>query len=265
MDLVSLLGFIGDAVDSQVSALAGWVLASFNTFWGNLTSIGGVLTDFISWAIKAVTAIASFLHDLWTWLHDHILSKIIDWIKRHFAWLIRWVKALKCYIQFEQQVLYQIWNTYIKPIMDFIQRLRRALLIFRLLGFRWAQQLDNYLVGVENKINRAFLATWINLNTLSNWVNWILDPLGLWSSNVWLGALGQSISAIIGLVWGTMNTPGFIPSTPGVDTPPNYFDRTQAMGRIALRGQVGPLPDDDAMRQANVQEWAQMGYVVPMA
>jgi hypothetical protein len=81
------------------------------------------------------------------------------------------------------------------------------LVLFRLLGFKWAKQLDQYLVNLENKINAGFLGAWKNLNILASWINWITDPLGLWSSNVWFGALGQSITGIWAMIWGTQNQP----------------------------------------------------------
>src|SRR5437667_4322924 len=176
MNLFGILGFLGDAIGSQITAVVDWAAGGFLTLFGDITAVAGVLGSFIDWVKGALRAVIGFLGGLWTWLRDSILTKIISWIRRAYEWLHNLMQPLLRWIQMERALLYQLWNTYVKPIMDFIQRLRRALLIFRLLGFKWAKELDAYLVKLENKINRAFLGAFQNLNILADWINYILDP-----------------------------------------------------------------------------------------
>jgi hypothetical protein len=260
MDLFGFLGSLGDAIGGQLSSIVDWATAGFGTLFGDIVSVGGVLTSFIDWVKGAIGSIVSFLGGLWQWLRDSILTKIINWIRRAYEWLHNLLAPLIRWIQMERALLYQLWNTYVKPIMDFIQRLRRALLIFRLLGFKWAQELDAYLVKLENKINRAFLGAFQNLNILADWINWITDPFGLWSSNVWLGAIAQSVGAIWSLIWGAPQVGLGGPGLATFDTPAGYYDASAVQARLAARFSVGELPDDQAVLQGIRADNAESGY-----
>jgi hypothetical protein len=264
MDFFGLLGDLGDAIDSQLGAVVSWATAGFAALFGDISGVWGVLTSFISWVWGAVSAIVNFLRAMWDWLYNTILAKIIaaihtihEYLKNLFGPLIRW-------IQLERALLYRLWYTYVRPIMNFIQDLRRFLVIFRLLGFKWAKQLDQYLVDVENKINAAFLGAWKNLNILADWINWITDPFGLWSSNVWFGALGQSINAIWNMIWGLPQVGLSGAGITTFSTPQNYFDAGAVQARILLYAQGGSLPEDTIILDALHTDAATMGYGPPV-
>jgi hypothetical protein len=263
MDFSSLFGFIGDAIDSQVSALADFTVSGFSSLLGDMTGVWSVLTSFIGWAIKAVGSIVGFLRDVWDWLKNHILSKIISKIQDIIARIRQWLAPLIRWIQLERAMLLQTWNQYVKPILNFIQHLRQALVLFRLLGFKWAKQLDQYLVNLENKINAGFLGAWKNLNILASWINWITDPLGLWSSNVWFGALGQSLSAIWAMVWGAPQVGLAGPGLATFDTPASYYDAATVNARVATRLAIGSLPEDSVLVSALRADAANDGYPPP--
>jgi hypothetical protein len=265
MDWTSLFGFIGDAIDSQVGALADFTVSGFSSLLSDITGVWGVVTGLIGWVKSIIGGILGWIHDFWDWLKNISLSGIIDWIKRHWQALKDWLKQLKKNIDLYKKNLQDTWNLYVKPILNFIQNLRRAILIFRLLGFKWAKQLDQYLVDVENKINAAFLATWQNLNLLSNWINWILDPLGLWSSNVWFGALGQSLSAIWAMVWGAPQSGlGAQQLAADQQLTQNYFITQQRVQIGERAGLAGPLPADISNANSVMAQLQALGYNPPL-
>jgi hypothetical protein len=263
MDFLSLLGFVGDAIDSQLQTVVSWAAGGFSTLFGDISGVWSVLSGFIDWAKKAVGGIVQFLTGLWTWLRDHILSKIINIIREIIARVKQFLAPLIRWIQLERALLLQTWNQYVKPILNFIQHLRQALVLFRLLGFKWAKQLDQYLVNLENKINAGFLGAWRNLNILASWINWITDPLGLWSSNVWFGALGQSLSAIWAMVWGAPQVGLAGPGLATFDTPASYYDAATVNARVATRLAIGSLPEDSVLVSALRADAANDGYPPP--
>lgn len=265
MDLLGLLGFLGDAIDSQIGAVIDWTFAGFNTLFGDISGVASTLGNFIKWAVGAIGAIVAFISALWKWLRDSIISKIITFIRQIIARIRQFLAPFIQWIQLERQLLYRLWYTYIRPLMNFIQDLRRFLLVFRLLGFKWAKQLDQYLVALENKINAAFLGALQNLNILANWINFILDPFGLFQPVPLLGAIARSLGALIGIVNVGMLNPNFTGTSVSVTTPPNYYDNQVAGARIQAYALGGPLPDDQVMFLAVSQGFAELGYTTPVA
>jgi hypothetical protein len=265
MDFSSLFSFIGDAIDSQVSALADFTVQGFGSVLGDITSLFGLQSGFIDWAKTAIHSIITWLSHVWDWLRNHILSKIISKIQDIISRLRKWLKPLIDWIKLERALLLQNWNQYIKPLLNFIQHLRQALVLFRLLGFKWAKSLDQYLVNLENKINAGFLGAWKNLNILASWINWITDPLGLWSSNVWFGALGQSLSAIWAMVWGAPQSGlGAQQLAADQQLTQNYFITQQRVQIGERAGLAGPLPADISNANSVMAQLQALGYNPPL-
>lgn len=265
MDFLGFLGgLIGDIGD-DLDAIITWATGNFNALWENDTGILGVIGSLAGWVWRSFSAIVSFLAGIWNWLRDHILARILAFLTDLFNRLRQFFKPLIDAIHRQQQMMMLIWNIYIKPVLNFIQALRRFLLIFRLLGFKWAKQLDAYLVALENKISLAFLGALQNLNILANWINFILDPFGLFQPIPLFGAIARSIGALIGLVWGGMNAVGFTGPSSAVTTPSNYSDYSVMIARVNLRAQVGLLPGDSELRMENALGFATLGYNMPLS
>ena len=70
MDLLGLLGWVSDGIGGQISAVVSWATGGFNTLFGDIAGVWGILEDFIKWATGAVGAIVSFLQALWNWLRN---------------------------------------------------------------------------------------------------------------------------------------------------------------------------------------------------
>ena len=185
------------------------------------------------------------MQDLITRIHDY-LSKIFGPLLKHIRQII--------------DAYRQLWNTYVKPIYDFLQRLRRVLVLFRLLGFKWAKQLDQRIVALENAITQSFLGVLANLNRLADWINFIIDPFGLIQPNVWLGSIAQSVGAMIGIVFGQMSSTSFQSTAFDYNVPDGYLNASPMQARITQRYAVGDLPDDTAMLNSLKAAAAQMGY-----
>lgn len=260
MNLSGLLSFIGGAITGSTGALISWAAAGFSTLFGNDTIIAGVLTDFIKWTTKAVGAIVGFIGALWNWLRDSILKKIIDTIRKIHDYLKNLFKPLTDMINRYRLMLRQLFQQYVKPILDFLQRVRKVLLIFRLLGFKWAKALDARIVKFENEISAAFLGTWRNLNILSDWINFIVDPFGLIQPAVWLGSIAQSIGAIIASVQHAQLSapPAYTAADQAADD--TYYSMAARNTRDHLRATTGPLPDDLTEQQDLLVFWAMDGF-----
>jgi hypothetical protein len=260
MNLSGLLSFIGGAISGSTGAIISWASAGFATLFGNDSAIASVLGNFIKWATGAIGAIVTFIGALWKWLRDSILKKLIDTIRKIHDYLKNLFKPITDMINRYRLLLRQLFQQYVKPILDFLQRVRKVLLIFRLLGFKWAKQLDARIVKFENEISAAFLGTWRNLNILSDWINFIVDPLGLIQPGVWLGSIRQSIGAIIASVQHAQLSapPAYTAADQAADD--TYFSMGAREARSHLRATTGPLPDDLTEQQDMIALWAMDGF-----
>lgn len=260
MDFVSILGWVSTAIDSQVQAVVDWASAGFATLFADLVTEQTQSKADATTNHTAIQAIIIFLDGLWNkYLNPllnkiwDILCKIQDFLRRILGPLVCLLKWLHCWQQF-------IFSQYIKPMYDLLQRLRRALVIFRLLGFKWAQALDARIVKMETNLTSAFMAVWANLNLLSNWINYILDPTGIFQPNVWLRSIMQSIGAIIAIATDQMTDKGFVDEAGHYSTPAGYYDKGTMQARIHMRYLTGTLPEDDDCMTSLHASAAAMGY-----
>ena len=213
---------MGDVFSLLLSGIASAFGSGAQVFTNALAAIFGNLGDFINsilgdvWGALGEVAqqLGKIFQLLWNWIRDAVhwilhnaLPTIQSWINtiRHklstllhpiIAWLQAWKKA---WDQYYQQVL--------RPVLNFIQRLRSILVIFRLLHLKWATELDNYLVQAETKIQTTFLQIRGEITTLLNWVNWILDPTGLFQPVTYVLSAIQTAGQMLAVLWGAQNVP----------------------------------------------------------
>jgi hypothetical protein len=259
---LDLLSWVTGAIDTSLSSVVNWATAAFGTLGNNIFGLKGVLDGLIDWLGKTLGSLWTWLNQLLTWLNDNILTKLVDYLRKLQDKLKKILKPITDMIDRYRRMLAEMWRLYVKPLYDFIQRLRRVLVLFRLLGFKWAKQLDARLVKMETAISDAFFAVWVNLNQLSNWINYILDPFGLFQPNVWLRSIQASIGAIIGIASDKMNDPGFTLSGPSSTVPDNYYDHDVLAQRCMARLKLGALQEDDDVILELRQSAADMGYVI---
>jgi hypothetical protein len=113
----------------------------------------------------------------WLWLEDH-LDKLLDFLKKVRKWIDR------------------IFNTYIKPILNFIHKIRQVLYVLKLLHIKWAEALDRRLAQIESKIAGVVLEIRGHLNALIDVVSLVIDPGKLIRRPHIIVSISRSIPAI---------------------------------------------------------------------
>ena len=260
---MNLLGFIqtlGAAFDSQVQALVAWTTAGFSSLFGDISAVNSLLGSLGSTVGSIFSTLWTWLDSLAQWIHDHIIVKLQDLINKIHDFLKRIFGPLLAHIRAIIDAYRRLWLIYVKPLFDFLQRLRQALVLFRVLGFKWAKALDARIVALENALTSAFLATLKNLNMLANWLNFIIDPFGLFQPGVWFGSIAKSIGAIIGMVYGKMNDPTFVDKPLSYSTPDGFYQAQTMAARVHERAIAGLLPEDTATVNSLRASAAQLGY-----
>jgi hypothetical protein len=148
----------------------------------------------------------------------------------------------------------------LKPYLDLIQRIRRVLVVFRLLHFRWADALDKYLVEREVQIQKLFLEARRDLNTLADWINFIVDPFHLINHNLFLGSAIRSAKELYAIVFGAQRG-SLSPAQAKEQTADAHrFDRQNVIAELHERAQLGLLPGDQEEQLRIKAAFAARGY-----
>lgn len=260
MDILGLLGWAASAIGSQVTAIVQWVISGFGVLFGNDVAQSNFLGGALSAIWNIFGGLWSWLNQIWQWLNTAIIQKLRNLIQNIHDRLQKIFGPLLAQIRAMIDAYRRLWLQYVKPIFDLMQRIRRFLVIFRLLGFKWAAKLDAKITQMETALELAFFGVLQNLNTLANWINFIIDPFGLFQPFVLLGSILQAAGAIIGIQMGAMNNPAAA-SRPGQYTTPNgYYDASTMNARVATRAQAGILPEDTAALVSLRASASAMGY-----
>lgn len=226
-DWLSGIGdFFGDAsglLDAVYSALQWlydlivaifkWLVSALNVILSaQQTAIANnYAAEQFTWAgffKKLLLALPNAIIALHQWLEDH-LGKVLDFLNKVKKWLDRF------------------FNTYIKPFLVLIQRIRRFLLVLRLLHIKWAAALDRRLGQIESDIARVFLTIRGRLTDLISVVNAITDPSK--GVRVIAGTLGgRRVFAAMTRLWTGLPLGHFFPNHSATALPWERKPRTAA-------------------------------------
>lgn len=262
MDFSGLIGAIGSALKAGLGAITTFINSAISALSAEIQAVWGQVEALASWVFDSISGILDWLKNFPSWFKDNIWDPLISKLEDIRDRLKKFFKPLTDAIKQYKKMMQDNYRLYVKPVIDFIQRIRKVLVIFRILGFKWAKQLDQKLLKLETDIQSAFMASWKNLNILSDWVNFIVDPFGKLSQVPLLGAIADSIGAILGIMWGKQNNPLGAGDQAAQDTDAHYFDPKVAAARFQLSSQIGLLPEDtDYMNQIRKAS-NDLGYTV---
>lgn len=179
--LAGLISFIVSAVSyiwAVLVAVANYIFAVLQFVWNFLLVLFKDIANAFKWIWENV--IKSALTKL-----VNVFQRVRDWLQRTFAPILHWLKVAR-------QIFDKYFNLYIKPILNLIHHIRQFLVIFRILGFKWAARLDADLALVEQKITKVYTTLRGYLNQVISWINIIADPSGILRRNPLFGAIIRS-------------------------------------------------------------------------
>lgn len=173
-----ILGYLLGLVDSIVSYLGGLIdyIAQFVQYVADV--LYGYIAAIVSYLVAGFKIILSFLyHAIDDLIHGRFQDLWNDYLKFRQA-LQAWLAPLRAAIDQYRKIWHQIYNTYFRPVLQMIGALRKILAVFRVLGFKWAQQLDNYLADAEAKIIGAYQKVLQAINRHADILELLASPLG---------------------------------------------------------------------------------------
>jgi hypothetical protein len=176
------------------------------------------LVQFLSSIFDGLKSIGSALQWVWQHIVKWLLISVCNIIIDIHHWLEDHTKGLRDLLHKIRDRLDRYWKLYVLPILKLIQHCRQFLMILRLMGVKWAQKLDAYLVQLQAKITSIFLTVKGTLNAVIDVVNALSDPPRLVR---WIAAsvAGRRSAAALCRMWTGLPLGMFLPYT-GADAYP---------------------------------------------
>jgi len=190
------VSFVSQLVLAAMGGLYGVDVSIGNAAFGGIQSIWTGLVALWNWVEGVFQNLWTLITSALRWLFHTLLPDLVRWINEIRAKITQWLQPLVNWIKLEKAWLDMVYNQIIKPMLNLIQRLRSLLVIFRLLHIGWATALDQWLAQLEGRISAAFLQARQDINTLANWVNYIIDPTGLYNIPLFLLSQLQTLPQV---------------------------------------------------------------------
>jgi len=194
----------GGAAAGPIGAIVGGILSVI----GALIGLGGSGVSGVAQAVRVLAAATAsglkHIIEAIKWLGKGGLSgflqrlrRIIDVIRDRLQRVLDpIIRALRRY----RDWIDRIYMRYVIPVLDMLQRIRGALVVFRLLHMKWAEKLDREMLLLQRRINEPFQVIRARLNEVINWLTLITDPGGiLHRSQVLLSAV-RSVAGLTAIL-----------------------------------------------------------------
>ncbi len=260
----------------------------------------GFIIDLFTAAVEIAVAIGKFIGELSQLIFDSIKAAVrfavrgVAWLtgiarkayeeigtglKHIFTSIGRWLGNLYCdYLDLKSRlknifgpvidILKKVkawydlvWKRVITPVLNFLQRIRKALVLLRIFHIKWAEKLDRDLAGLEGKIVRNFLFAKRWFNITASWVSLIIDPAGvLREFPLVLGVLG-GINSLWAALFGTPFSQGAGASIGGPSRPIGTVWTETTADVKGHTGDAGVIRDRNADLRSRL--YSEMGVNLP--
>lgn len=236
--IVGLLAAAINAIIAFLRELVRVLAAVLNFLWAGELSLG-------RFSLLGDTAILKWFRHVFSSIFQAGMVNAIRHLLSLYQKLRAWLQKLKAWLDRLHALQQKYMVTALRRVINIIQRVRKVLVIFRLLHFKFAAKLDNWLAGIEGRIVSALFTVARKTNTLIAWLNWLFDPLGMIRRNVLVrslaGALDDLAIALTGRSWGALLKIGKPAAGPPLKTTP--ISRTMDLGAKQLLDGTGDAGD----------------------
>jgi hypothetical protein len=215
-------------------------LGSVQTAVNNLTGITASIIGLLGGLFNLLLSLLSLLKLLWTKVLKPLADNVKDAIEKLQKKLDKILKPILDALKAQRQALLDFYNRFIRPLIAFLESIRRFIHILQIFHIHLLDGLDAQLAKLERKIMGPFLAALGRINTLGNWISFILNTRLLIFRGLFLGSMnayrGGSFTMLAG-------TPGYgMPLLPNADStqatkppPPPTFDSALAAATASLK------------------------------
>lgn len=176
----------------QISVTLLW--GSIRVIWNGIRDVGSTLARGLraGWDLLRLTyenVLKPAWQKFWTWFDrarkwlEDILRPVFRWLNRVRAWLL------------------ELYDKWLRPVLDVIALIRRGLRVLAALGLEWARELDRVLADVERRIDGAFRQVLSKINEVVNIVNRVVTADGLFQRVALLRSIERDFSILRAQFW----------------------------------------------------------------
>lgn len=240
------LGAFGNWVEEHLKDILNIIGKVLQTLVVAFRALTGILGNVLKGHFSIFTSAARWVSHAMSTLVKKWIPGLIQEVRSLYQKIRNLLKPVIDTIHRIRQIQQLYFDDYIRPVLNFIQHLRQALLILRLLHVKFATQLDQRLSAIESQITERFLEVLRSLNLVSDYLNYILDPFGLFDSGLYLQTALRSIGSLWAALRDVQN--GLLGASDKAFSAKysGWMDAKNYHARIAARFQSGPTADDSA-------------------
>ncbi len=196
MGFLNFLGNVigsGASVAAQLQAVFAYLL---NAMVQLFTAVWNALVDVFNFLYGILGKVASFFRYVWDNLFKRIFGNVLSALMKAHDWLESKLGPVLQFLQKLRTIVDRVLNTYVKPILNLIQKVRQFLLILKLFHVKWAERLDARLLNIETKMAAVFIEARGILNGIIDAVNIAMDPAKLLRHPILIISIRRSLPAL---------------------------------------------------------------------
>jgi len=198
--------------------LTAWL----SSLWGNLKDIAGSIYSWVSGLLQSLSGgVNAALGRLWSILSHPIASvqRALAWFKlsnlrdlwarfkrywdEYQKWKKKYLDQIWAPIDAIRRVIFQIYNTFFRPVIELIDTFRKLTTIIALFDEKLAAKLDARLLALEAKLLAPVTFMLNRVNAIGTYIQAIVTASGLIDRSV----LVASIKRDGDLIWSVLTNP----------------------------------------------------------
>lgn len=209
-------------------------------WWALANALGALLQAFHD-------ALVGLIHAIWDELKK-LVSMLGKLITEGLAKVTQAIRVLR-------QVLNDVYRNYIRPVLQWLQYVRRFLAILQALHVPFAAKLDSILVKIEGRIIAPYLYVLRSINGVANWVNLIVNARGLIQRAVFINTMYAYQSDWVNMWYLGQSAAGRggSPPTPLQSPPPRTESQVQSDFQAFVAAGVGTVAQQGEQALAQIQ------------
>lgn len=123
-------------------------------------------------ALKALLDLIKLLRKKWL---DDVLPKLKKALEKIQRILDKILKPIRDALKAQRDAIMDIYTRFIRPLIVFLESIRRFIALLKIFHIHLLDKLDDQLAKLERRIMEPFLRALGRVNTISNWINFILN------------------------------------------------------------------------------------------
>lgn len=166
--LLGSLSSIAAEVAQIFAFLVNLLVQVFQFIWG-------VLVNVFNFLYKIATSVVKFFQHIWTSFFKTIWPKVLSTLRKVHDFLEAKLGPIIKFLKKYRDLIDRNYRLYIKPILNFLQRVRQVLQVMRLMHIQFAKVLDQKIAQLETALTKNFLQLRGLLTSMINAINAAVD------------------------------------------------------------------------------------------